>query len=93
MPTLTRSERVLRWTLRGMIPAMTCLLIGSVLLSSGCGLSPVRNQMVLDQKRPYRLSQPVQAQVWGKTSDGKAIEQDITIPAGWWVAGPLVIGE
>ncbi len=79
-----------------MTRTMRYWLPASVMLSvmSGCvRLDPTVTEVVLDQRRPYRIAEPLSVTVWGKTSDGKAVKQTTQIPAGWWVAGPLVLGE
>lgn len=58
-------------------------------LSIGCG----GRRAIPDQSIPHRLAKPATLTLWVRRADGRMVEERVAVPAGWWVAGPLVVGE
>ena len=50
-------------------------------------------RVIPDQRIPHRLAKPASVTVWTRKPDGSMSMQRMDIPEGWWVAGPLVVGE
>ena len=80
-PAATRRSRKPQGRLIG------CVLIASVLPLSGC-FAP---RVIPDPTIPHRLSRDTTAWEWRTMPDGTKAEAPVTIPAGWWVAGPMII--
>lgn len=59
----------------------------SAWLSIGCAGPKV----IPDPTIPHRVAKPGHLVVWGRLPSGQFAEVEVEIPAGWWVAGPLVV--
>lgn len=55
---------------------------------SGCSAS--RTTVLLDERIPHQVAEETEVVVWGKLPDGRLKETRARLPAGWWVASPLV---
>lgn len=64
-------------------------LISFALPCAMLGCSPDR--AIPSQKAPHRLAKPTQATILVRTDKGDFQEQDVTLPAGWWVASPQLV--
>jgi len=69
---------------------LTLGLFVSAMLSTACvNVRPVIPSATV----PHQLARPVKATIWAKGADGKMHEVQVTVPEGWWVAGPPVVEE
>ena len=68
---------------------LALVLLASVPLCSGC----VKRTVIPSATVPHQLAKTVDATIWVRAPDGKMVRADVTIPAGWWVAGPPVVEE
>ncbi len=62
-------------------------LLVFALVSTSC---VARVTVVPDPRVPHQLAEDADAQIWVRRADGTLAKQPMRIPAGWWVAGPLV---
>ena len=66
------------------------LLISVIPLLNGCLFIP-RNQTIPDQRIPHRIAEPVTLEIWVRQADHTLVKESVSVPAGWWIAGPQVV--
>jgi hypothetical protein len=62
-------------------------LLASVMLCAGC----MPTLVVPDQSIPHQLSADVRAEILVTHPNGQVERQKVKLPAGWWVASPVVV--
>jgi hypothetical protein len=56
-------------------------------------LSCTTQRVIPDQRIPHRVAEEASVKVWARKPDGSMHMITVDVPEGWWVAGPLVVGE
>lgn len=67
---------------------MSLIVIASLMLLTSC---VPRQDVIPNSTIPHKLAKPTTVTIWTRRSDGKYVEQTITVPAGWWVASPFIV--
>ena len=77
-----------RLSWRWLIPLTGIGLIASAMLCS-CSRQPVL--AIPLQTIPHQLSQPATLSIWVGVDPTHKVEQQVQVPAGWWLASPTVV--
>ena len=67
---------------------ITSVLLGSVLLSSGCGASKL---VIPDPNIPHQVAAETCVEVWARLPSGEMTKTKVRLLEGWWVASPQVV--